>query len=183
MTITKAALVRQLKAMNIPVVKGHVRAGDIKRVLARMVKSDLVPKMDLEKAESMPPAQKREMLGMVYHAILTAMGREDTLPVLQRALEIMPEREIDLEWRAVMDGTVSKIVKTMTRGEMTQDELEELGALYEGLAVPYFRDYKGDVPQEDLEWAHDQIKEFFDRVSEGDPALTGNEPSRLGAGE
>jgi hypothetical protein len=167
MQITKAALKKKLNSLNIPVTPdGYVRAKHVKWALRRFAKADIVPKYDLEKAQNLTPEVKRDTLKMVYHTILKGLGRENEMAVFERAIKMIPEREVDQEWRAVMDGTVSKIVKTMMKGDLTPEEIEELGAIYEGLAKPYFRDYQGDVPAEDLEWAHNQIKEYFDKVAD-----------------
>jgi len=185
MRITKAALKKKLNDLNIPVTPdGYVKAKHIKYALNRFVKADLVPKYDLEKARDLPVDGKRDMLKMFYQSLLTALGREGEFGIFERAIKMIPEREVEQEWRAIMDGTVSKIVNTLVKGNLTPEELEELGAIFEGLARPYFQDYKGEVPQEDLEWAHDQIKDYFDKVSGNEvKKLTKNATPELGSGE
>lgn len=180
MQITKAALKRKLNRLNIPVTPdGYVKAKHIKWALRRITKADLIPKIDLEKSESLPPEEKRGLLELVYKALLTGLGREGDIPVFQRAIKMIKDKEVELEWRAIMDGTVSKIVKTMLKGGPSNEEdKEELAAIWEGLARPYFQDYKGDVPEEDLEWAHDQIREYFDKISENDGPKQLREPRR-----
>lgn len=170
--ITKAALKRKLNRMNIPVTPdGYVQAKHIKWALRRTAKADLIPKMDLEKSEHLPPEDKRDLLKLVYTAILKGLGREGDLPVFERAIKMIPDKEVEQEWRAILDGTVSKIIKTMLKGgPQNPEDQEELAAIWEGLAVPYFRDYKGDVPKEDLEWAHQQISDYFDRIEEKEMA-------------
>jgi len=141
--------------------------------LKSVVGNDLVPAE--EKAAALPDKEKRDALNMFYKTLLTAMGREGDISTFEKAIKQIPAREIDMEFDAVMDGTVSKIVKTLVRNDLSPEEQAEMGAIFQGLAQPYFRDYKGDVPQEDLEWAHNQIKDFF----EGTNKLTSNDPKRL----
>jgi hypothetical protein len=37
--------------------------------------------------------------------------------------------------------------------------------------VPYFRDYKGKVPKEDLEFAHQVVRDYFKGIKRTEPAL------------
>lgn len=182
--ITKATLKRRLNKMNIPVTPdGYVKAKHVKWALIR-TKADIIPKFDLEKSENLPPVEKRNLLQLVYTAILTALGREAELGIFERAIKMIPDREVEQEWKAILDGTVSKIIKTMMKGgPQDPEDQEELAAIWEGIAGPYFNNYKGDVPEEDLEWAHKQISEYFDKVekklSEDGPRLSGNDQRQL----
>lgn len=168
MPITKASVIKQLNKLNIPVTPdGYVKTKHVKWALSRIVKSDLVTQDDLARSENLTPTTKRDLLEKVYETILTGLGREEQMPTLKRAIKMIPDREVEAEWEAVMDGTVSKMVKTMMNmDKLSPEELEEWGAIWEGLAKPYFRDYKGDVPKEDLKWAHNMIKDYFDRVAD-----------------
>ena len=158
--ITKATLIKELAEAGIKVRNGrYVRRSDI----LHFIKADgeIAPH---KRADLIPSAEKRETLAMFYQALLTAMGRAADFPVFERAIKMIPDREVEQEFKAVTDGTVSKIVKTMMRDDLTDEEKSEMGAIWEGLAKPYFQEYNGDVPEDDLQWAHDQISEFFDKV-------------------
>lgn len=159
MTITKEILINELAEAGIEIRDGrYVRRSDV----LHFIKGEgVVPRQN---ADVIPSAEKRETLSMFYQALLTAMGREGDIPVFERAIKMIPDREVEQEFKAVMDGTVSKIVKTMMRDDLSDDEKAEMGAIWEGLGRAYIQDYKGDVPEDDLAWAHDQISDFFTKV-------------------
>ena len=106
-------------------------------------------------------ATKKDMMEMVYTAIFTKMGNRAALSALKQALKMMPEHEVAEEWKAIEDGTVSTILETFLSGKLDQSDLANINQLFEGLAKPYFQDYKGNVPKADLQWAHKEIKDFF----------------------
>ena len=129
-----------------------------------------------ETGKNLPLAEKKVMVGLVYHAILKKLGRDDqrTLTLFKAAINHLGKDELELEWEAIEDGTVSNIVETMINFESQSDEVkQDIANIFEGLAKPYFVDYKGHVPKEDLKWAHNQIKEYFDNLKRKEPLLKG----------
>lgn len=139
--------------------------------------------IEIEKSKNVPTSEKRHILEMFYSALLTGLDRKGDIEIFKKAIYRIPEREIEQEWSAILDGTVSKIVDTLVKRDLDPEDLDELASLYEGLAVPYFKDYEGDVPEEDLDWAHKQVKEYFDKVSrkkeERQKLLSDEEPKKL----
>lgn len=122
---------------------------------------------------------KRDLVFLVYKTILDQLGQAEKSHAFKSLIKRMPEHEIDMEWRAIADGTVPKALKAMLSGKMDREDLEGLANLYNGIAVPYFRSYHGEVPKEDMQWAHEQIKQFFDKVDEKIPALPGDNKKLL----
>lgn len=159
---------KKLKAWHRVVARKQKNTGEemknsvLLAALQKVVANDIVPRSG--DSVEIPPDEKREMLGLFYQTLLTAMGREGEFYIFKQAIKQIPDREVEKEFKAVTDGTVSKIVKTLVRDDLTLEEKEEMAAIFEGLAKPYFSQYDGDVPQEDLDWAHNQISEFFDKT-------------------
>jgi len=117
-----------------------------------------------EAGKSLDTHAKKDLVLLVYKTILEQLDQRSRIHLFQSLIKKMPEHEIDMEWKAIEDGTVSSALRSLLSGKMDRSDLEHLGALYNGIAVPYFKDYNGKVPKEDMEWAHSQIKEFFDQV-------------------
>jgi len=170
------------------VQKGNDMSRDLMKALARVVKakddgvSVIEPKgLKQKPGQALDDGTKRVLLTTVYDTILNRMGKENQLPMFKQAIKQMPAHEIEMEWKAIEDGTVSRIIKMMLKGVPEEHE-QDFVAIWEGLAKPYFRDYKGNVPKEDLEWAHKEIKDFLDKV-EGTPPkqLKGNDQKRIKA--
>jgi len=122
---------------------------------------------------------KKDLVFLIYKTILDQLEQSEKAHMFKALIKKMPEHEIDMEWNAIADGTVPKALKAMLSGKMDREDLEQLGELYNGIAVPYFRSYHGDVPKEDMQWAHKQIKEFFDKVDEKIPALPGVDKKQI----
>jgi len=154
------------------------------KALARVVqaKDDLAvsePKGVKQKpGQALDDGAKRVLITTVYDAILNRMGRESQLPMFKQAIKKMPAHEIEMEWKAIEDGTISKVIKMMLKG-VPEEHGEEFAAIWEGLAKPYFRDYKGNVPKEDLEWAHKEIKNFLDKVEDTQTKQLGGGDKKL----
>lgn len=107
---------------------------------------------------------KKDMLYLVYQTLLTQLGQTGKLSIFKAAISHMPEHEIDMEWEAIQNGTASKALQAMMSGNLDAEDMQQLGQLFEGIAVPYFDQYHGNVPKEDMKWAHNEIKDFFDKV-------------------
>ena len=136
--------------------------------------------------KNLPLSAVRSMVGLAYTAILKKLNRTDphTIRVFDAAIKHLSEDELMLEWEAIVDGTVSRIVHTMMTFDQQPDTVkQDIVNIFEGLAAPYFRDYKGKVPKEDLEWAHKQIKDYFQNLKQKEPNLLGGKSSpQLGPG-
>lgn len=133
-----------------------------------------VDKHPVPQAKNLPLAAIKQMVGLAYQAILKKLGKDDshTLTVLKTAIEHLSEHELKLEWQAITDGTISSIVDTMLNwGEQSDRTKQDIQNIFEGLAVPYFRDYKGKVPKEDLEFAHQVVRDYFKGIKRTEPAL------------
>jgi len=139
----------------------------------------IVPYQDhrpAENAKNLPLAEKKTMLGLVYHAILKKLGRDDqrTMSIFKAAINHLSKDELDMEWEALEDGTVSNIINTMIHFDSQTDEVkQEITNIFEGLAKPYFLQYKGKVPKEDLQWAHNMLKDYFANLVKKEPLLKG----------
>ena len=115
---------------------------------------------------NLPVSAVKNMVELAYTAILKNLGRGDTVNVLKNAINHLSDHELQLEWKAICDGTVTNIVETLLSIGDRPDLQKDVVNLFEGLAVPYFKQYKGNVPKEDLEWAHQQVKEFFETIKD-----------------
>ena len=116
----------------------------------------------------------RNLVGLAYGVVLKKLNRTDphTIQIFNKALQHLSEHELKLEWEAIVDGTVSNIIETMLNWEGQTDVVkQDIVSIFEGLANPYFNQYKGNVPKEDLEWAHQQIREYFQGLKRKEPAL------------
>jgi hypothetical protein len=121
----------------------------------------------VEKTKNLPVSTVKQMVALAYTAILKKLGRDDshTISLFKTALNNLSEHELRLEWQAIADGTVSSIVETMlTWDQQSERTQKDIVQIFEGLAVPYFRDYKGKVPKEDLEFAHQLVKDYFQNL-------------------
>jgi hypothetical protein len=113
---------------------------------------------------SLPVDAVKDLVATVYKAILKKLGRYDsyTWQTFQNAIRHMKNEELKLEWEAILDGTISNVVETLQHfGEQDETVQKDIINIFEGLAKPYFEKYKGDVPKEDLEWAHKLIRDYF----------------------
>lgn len=137
-----------------------------------------LPKKESEEKE-LDVHAKKDLVFLVYKTILDQLDQGEKSHTFKTLIKRMPEHEIDMEWQAIADGTVPKALKAMLSGKMDREDLEGLANLYNGIAVPYFRSYHGEVPKEDMQWAHQQIKHFFDKVDEKIPALPSNDKKLL----
>jgi len=143
--------------------------------------TDQRPKVhDPKELKNLPLSTIKDMTGLAYTVILKKLGKDSPSMqhLLKNAINQLSEHELKLEWEAICDGTVSTIVETMMNISGQPDEVkQDIVNLFEGLAVPYFRDYKGKVPKEDLEWAHKQVKDFFQNIKDR-KLLDKNEPQK-----
>jgi hypothetical protein len=117
--------------------------------------------------KNLPLTTMRNLVGLAYGVILKKLGRTDpqTIQIFDQAIKHLSEHELKLEWESIVDGTVSNIVETMLDWEGQTDIVkQDIVNIFEGLARPYFTQYKGNVPKEDLEWAHKQLKEYFQNL-------------------
>lgn len=113
---------------------------------------------------TLPVDTAKDLIRSVYKSILKKLGRYDdhTWSIFDAAIKRMGNDELKLEWEAILDGTVSNIVETISNfGEQDEMVQQDIINIFEGLARPYFQQYKGDVPKEDLEWAHKQLRDYF----------------------
>jgi hypothetical protein len=132
---------------------------------------------DLTKlGKNLPLTTMRNLVGLAYGVVLKKLNRTDpnTIQIFNKAIQHLSEHELKLEWEAIVDGTISNIVETMLNWEGQTDTVkQDIVSIFEGLAEPYFNQYKGNVPKEDLEWAHQQIREYFQGLKRKQPALEG----------
>lgn len=127
--------------------------------------------------KNLPLAEKKTMVGLVYQAILKKLGRDDprTMSLFKAAINHLSKDELEMEWEALEDGTVSNIVSTMINfDQQTEEVKQDIANIFEGLAKPYFVDYRGNVPKEDLKWAHNVIKDYFADLKRKEPLLKGS---------
>ena len=132
--------------------------------------------------KNLPPVAMRNFVALAYAAILKKLGRDDpqTVRVFSNAIQHLSEHELKLEWESIVDGTVSNIVETMMHfDEHPKHVQKDIVNIFEGLAKPYFQEYKGNVPKEDLEWAHKQIKEYFQNLKRTQPGIKGEDQLKL----
>ena len=129
---------------------------------------------DLTKlGKNLPLTTMRNLVGIAYGVVLKKLGRTDpqTIQIFNKAIQHLSEHELKLEWESIVDGTISNIVETMLNWEGQSDTTkQDIVSIFEGLANPYFNEYKGNVPKEDLEWAHKQLKEYFQSLKSKQPA-------------
>lgn len=126
--------------------------------------------------KNLPLSAIKGMVGLAYQAILKKIGRDDphTMGIFNAAIQHLSEHELRMEWESIVDGTVSNIVETMMNFENQPETVkQDIANIFEGLARPYFVQYKGKVPKEDLEWAHTQLKEYFQDLKRTQPLLKG----------
>jgi hypothetical protein len=156
---------------------GYVRSAAIVQLFQVSAKNELtvVNHQDLvEKTKNLPVSTIKQMVDLAYQALLKKIGRDDsrTMSLFKAALNRLSEHELRLEWEAIADGTVSSIVETMLNWDQHSDKTKkDIVQIFEGLAVPYFRDYKGNVPKEDLEFAHKLVKDYFKNLKDSEPLL------------
>jgi hypothetical protein len=156
---------------------GYVRSAAIVQLFKVNAKNELtvVNHQDLvEKTKNLPVSTIKQMVDLAYQALLKKIGRDDsrTMSLFKAALNRLSEHELRLEWEAIADGTVSSIVETMLNWDQHSDKTKkDIVQIFEGLAVPYFRDYKGNVPKEDLEFAHKLVKDYFKNLKDSEPLL------------
>mgnify|MGYP000231381524 CR=1 FL=1 len=132
---------------------------------------------------SLDPVTKKQLLFLVYQTILKGMGQPEKSSAFKSLIDKMPAHDVDLEWKAITDGTVTKGLKSFLSGGMDAEDLHGLAGLFDGIAKPFFTEYDGQVPEDDMKWAHNEIKDFFDKVYEKQhqKALNGPQNRRLTA--
>lgn len=136
----------------------------------------------VEKSKNLPLAEIKNLVGLVYQAILKKLGRDDsrTMSMFKAAINQLSEHELKLEWESIADGTVSRIIDTMLNFDShSEQKKQDIMNIFEGLAVPYFRDYKGKVPKEDLEWAHKLVRDYFKEIKQNEPLLKGGSSQKM----
>ena len=163
----------------------YIRTESFRYMFAVLAETQLTKHVDLhttEQVKNLPLVAIKQMVGLAYHAILKKIGRDDprTLNTLENAINHLSQHELELEWESITDGTVSRIVDTMLNwGSQSETTKQDIANIFEGLAVPYFRDYKGKVPKEDMEWAHKMVRDYFKNLKASQPALTGKQSPAL----
>jgi len=152
---------------------GYIRSKAFQQMFSINAKDELalVNHQELvEKTKNLPVNTIKQMVELTYAAILKKLGRDDgrTVSLFKSALNNLSEHELRLEWQSIADGTVSSIIETMLNWDQQSERTQkDIVQIFEGLAVPYFRDYKGKVPKEDLEFAHQLVKEYFQNLKSG----------------
>lgn len=138
------------------------------------------PPLQAQDHKNLPLSTIKDMVGLAYTVILKKLGRNDpgTLNILKTAINHLSDHELKLEWESICDGTVSNIAETMMNfGDQSNEVQQDIVNLFEGLAVPYFKQYKGKVPAEDLEWAHKEVRDYFQNLKDR-KSLEKQEPAK-----
>lgn len=132
----------------------------------------------LPKGKNLKIKDKRELLKLVYQTLWTKLGRGSPM-LITKLIDHLPDHEVEMEWEHVVDGTVSTALRAILSGSMDKNDFKGLAQLFEGIVVPYIRDYKGKVPKEDMQWAHKEIKEFFKNLETKHNLLPPSSPKKL----
>ena len=128
--------------------------------------TDLIPKQQ----HHLDPQAKRQMLLMAYTAIMKKLGQPTG--GLKAIIDQLPAHQVDSEWESIVDGSVSKTTKVLTRGDrLDAGDIEGIKNIFQGIVGPFVTQYRGQVPKADLDWAQKEIRQFFGQLADKLDAL------------